>query len=92
VALKAKKLPTYLGEIEDKKEFFFEKCFTFYSSSLILSTFVCYCILWVKGTVPRDFGLQVHESVSPQAPEYPIRAERFAAQGANGKNIQSEKF
>ncbi len=48
----------------------------------------------VKGTVPRDFLLQVsfHESGFLQAPEYPIRAisiffsqkfaEIFAAQGA----------
>jgi hypothetical protein len=30
--------------------------------------------LWLKGTVPRDFRLQVRSCISiPQAPEYPIR-------------------
>jgi len=38
-----------------------------------------------------------HESVSPQAPEYRLRAFRkfpeiFVAQGVNGKNLQSAKF
>ncbi len=93
VALKAKKLPTYRGEIEGKKEFFFKKCFTFYSISLILSTFVCYCILWVKGTVPRVFGLQVFMNQFPPKPlSIPLGRRDLQLKVQMGKIFNQKRF
>ncbi len=56
----------------------------------------------LKGTVPRDFQLQVffHESVSPKSLNIPVGpfqifqkfAQIFGAPVANGKHLHSKRF